>query len=64
MDFGDAALLVERGSPLTHVAIVARELGVPTVVQIKNLTAAVRTGMTVDVDGGAGTVTILSDGPR
>jgi pyruvate,water dikinase len=54
-----SALLVERGSPLTHVAVVARELGVPTVVQIANLTAAVRTGMTVEVDGGEGTVRIL-----
>lgn len=56
-----SALLVERGSPLTHVAVVARELGVPTVVQIRNLTAAVRTGMTVDVDGSAGTVRILPE---
>jgi rifampicin phosphotransferase len=59
-----SALLVERGSPLTHVAVVARELGVPTVVQIKDLTTAVQTGMTVDVDGGAGTVRILSEGTR
>ena len=56
-----SALLVERGSPLTHVAIVARELGVPTVVQIKDLTAAVRTGMLLDVDGSDGTVTILAE---
>ncbi len=54
-----SALLVERGSPLTHVAVVARELGVPTVVQIKNLTASVRTGMLLDVDGSAGTVRVL-----
>jgi pyruvate,water dikinase len=59
-----SALLVERGSPLTHVAIVARELGVPTVVQIKNLTAAVRTGTLLNVDGSDGTVTILSEDER
>ncbi|GAA3211828.1 PEP/pyruvate-binding domain-containing protein [Actinocorallia longicatena] len=53
-----AALLVERGSPLTHVAIVARELGVPAVVQIPCLTARVRDGMSLTVDGGTGTVTI------
>lgn len=57
-----SALLVERGSPLTHVAVVARELGVPTVVQIKNLTASVRTGMLLDVDGSAGTVRVLLEG--
>lgn len=55
-----SALLVERGSPLTHVAIVARELGLPTVIQIKGLTAAVRSGQVLSVDGGAGTVTVLS----
>jgi pyruvate,water dikinase len=54
-----SALLVERGSPLTHVAIVARELGIPTVVQIKDLLASVRTGARLRVDGGAGTVEVL-----
>jgi phosphohistidine swiveling domain-containing protein len=52
------ALLIERGSPLTHVAIVARELGVPTVVQIPDLTTRIRTGMRLTVDGAAGTVQI------
>lgn len=54
------ALLIERGSPLTHVAIIARELGIPTVVQIENLTSLLRDGMTVRVDATAGTVTVLS----
>jgi pyruvate,water dikinase len=53
-----AALLVEVGSPLNHVAIVARELGVPTIVQIAGLTATVRSGMQVRVDGGTGTLAI------
>lgn len=54
-----AALLVEIGSPLNHVAIVARELSVPTIVQIQGLTRTLRTGMRVRIDGGAGTVTII-----
>ena len=54
------ALLIERGSPLTHVAIIAREMGIPTVVQIDGLTTALRTGMEVEVDATGGTVTILS----
>jgi phosphohistidine swiveling domain-containing protein len=54
-----SALLIERGSPLTHVAIIARELQLPTVVQIDGLTRRLRTGMRVRVDGTAGTVTIL-----
>ncbi|MFY1632138.1 phosphoenolpyruvate synthase [Solwaraspora sp. WMMB335] len=56
-----AGLIIERGSPLTHVAIVARELGVPTVVKVKGATRELETGMTVHMDGGAGTVTILHD---
>jgi rifampicin phosphotransferase len=56
-----SALLVERGSPLTHVAIVARELNIPTVVQIKDLTSEVQTGMRLAVDGSDGIVTILAE---
>ncbi len=56
------ALVIERGSPLTHVAIVARELGVPTVVQLPGVTRTVRTGMPLRVDGTAGTVTVLDEG--
>lgn len=59
-----SALLIERASPLTHVAIIARELGVPTVVQIDGLTDAVRTGMTVTVDGANGRVTVLAEQPE
>jgi phosphohistidine swiveling domain-containing protein len=57
-----SALLIERGSPLTHVAIVARELGIPTVVQIPRLTQRVRTGMRLHVDGDAGVVTAEARG--
>ncbi|MDI5968841.1 phosphoenolpyruvate synthase [Streptomyces sp. SL13] len=58
-----SALVIERGSPLTHVAIVARELGIPTVVQVKGVMAELETGMRVRVDGAAGTVTILAEAP-
>ncbi|MFF3409159.1 phosphoenolpyruvate synthase [Streptomyces sp. NPDC002742] len=58
-----AALVIERGSPLTHVAVVARELGIPTVVQVKGATAEIRTGTRLRVDGAAGTVTVLADPP-
>ncbi|WP_330253222.1 phosphoenolpyruvate synthase [Nocardia sp. NBC_00565] len=59
-----SALVIERGSPLTHVAIVARELGVPTVVQVRDLTKKIRTGMRIRVDGTNGTVTVLSGGEQ
>lgn len=56
-----AGLLVERGSLLSHSAIVAREMGLPAIVGIKGLTRALHTGMRVRMDGKAGTVTILTD---
>ncbi|MER5468226.1 phosphoenolpyruvate synthase [Streptomyces sp. NPDC002685] len=58
-----SALVIERGSPLTHVAVVARELGIPTAVQVKGATTEIRTGARLRVDGAAGTVTVLADPP-
>ncbi|MFF5538083.1 phosphoenolpyruvate synthase [Streptomyces cinerochromogenes] len=58
-----AALVIERGSPLTHVAVVARELGIPTVVQVRGATTEIRGGSRLRVDGAAGTVTVLADPP-
>ncbi|MEU4243746.1 phosphoenolpyruvate synthase [Actinoplanes sp. NPDC026619] len=54
-----AGLIIERGSPLTHVAIVARELGVPTIVKVKGATRELQTGMLVRMDGGTATITVL-----
>ncbi len=54
-----SGLLIERGSILSHSAIVAREMGIPTIVGIPGLTSAVRTGQRVAMDGAAGTVRIL-----
>lgn len=56
-------LVVERGSALSHSAIVARELGVPCAVGLPGLTARVRTGDRVRLDGGAGTLDLLTDPP-
>jgi rifampicin phosphotransferase len=52
-----AGILIERGSPLSHSAIVARELGVPTIVGIPGLTATLSTGMAIEMDGGTGRIT-------
>ncbi|WP_432004123.1 phosphoenolpyruvate synthase [Streptomyces sioyaensis] len=54
-----SALVIERGSPLTHVAIVARELGIPTVVQVKGAVREIATGMRLRLDGGTGAITLL-----
>lgn len=56
-----SGILVERGSLLSHSAVVARELGIPTIVGIRGLTRALRTGQRVRMDGRHGTVEILTD---
>ena len=54
-----SGLLIERGSILSHSAIVAREMGIPTIVGIPGLMAAVTTGQTVRMNGAAGTVEVV-----
>jgi rifampicin phosphotransferase len=56
-----SGLLIERGSILSHSAIVAREMGLPTIVGIPGLVATLQNGQRVTMDGAAGTVEILSD---
>jgi pyruvate,water dikinase len=51
-----SGLLIERGSILSHSAIVAREMGIPTIVGIAGLVSILKTGQVVTMDGGAGTV--------
>ncbi len=53
------AVVVERGSVLSHSAIVAREFGIPCVVGLRDALSLLRDGQLVEVDGGAGTVTVL-----
>jgi phosphohistidine swiveling domain-containing protein len=55
-----AAVVTDVGAPLSHAAIVARELGIPAVVGCGNATTALRTGDRVRVDGTAGTVEVLT----
>jgi phosphohistidine swiveling domain-containing protein len=57
--FISAALVVDIGGALSHAAVVARELGIPCVVNTGVGTKAIRTGDLVRVDGEAGTVEIL-----
>jgi pyruvate,water dikinase len=57
--FLSAALVVDIGGPLSHAAVVARELSLPCVVNTRTGTRALRTGDFVRVDGAAGTVLVL-----
>ncbi|MGQ0804544.1 MAG: PEP/pyruvate-binding domain-containing protein [Actinomycetota bacterium] len=54
-------LVAETGSVLSHLAILARELGVPTVVGVDGATSRLRPGMRVLVDGTTGEVSAEID---
>ncbi len=51
-----SGILVERGSTLSHSAVIARELGIPAVVGVANLLAIVKDGESVRLDGAKGTL--------
>jgi len=55
-----AAVVTDVGAPLSHAAIVARELGIPAVVGCGDATMRLQTGDRVRVDGGRGEVEILA----
>ena len=54
-----AAVVTDVGAPLSHAAIVARELGIPAVVGCGNATMLLHSGDRVRVDGSNGTVDVL-----
>jgi len=54
-----AAVVTDVGAPLSHAAIVARELGIPAVVGCFNATSLLRTGDLIRVDGGRGIVELM-----
>lgn len=53
------AIVTDVGAPLSHAAVIARELGIPAVVGCGNATVCLQTGDRVLVDGGKGTVAVL-----
>jgi pyruvate,water dikinase len=56
--FVDAsALVLETGGYISHGAIVAREYGIPAVVNIRKATQIIGSGEVIAVDGWNGTVT-------
>lgn len=49
-------LVLETGGPLSHAAIVARELGIPAVLCVAGATSVIADGDRIEVDGYAGVV--------
>jgi pyruvate,water dikinase len=59
-----AAIVTDLGGPLSHAAIIAREYGVPSVMNVKSGTRALRTGDLLEVDGDRGTVRVVESASR
>jgi pyruvate,water dikinase len=55
-----SAIIVERGSLLSHSAIVSREMGIPCIVSVDGLLRTLKTGDEVLIDGSTGTIKILN----
>lgn len=54
-------LIVEKGSILSHTAIIGRELGIPTIVGVKNATKKLKSRDRVRMDGHTGKITIIKE---
>jgi pyruvate,water dikinase len=55
-----SAVVCNVGAFASHAAIVAREIGLPCAVSVVDATTRIPPGATIEVDGGTGTVTVLS----
>jgi pyruvate,water dikinase len=56
-----SGLLIEGGNVLSHFAVIARELGIPTIVGLRGITDTLEDGEQVRMDGAMGTVERLVD---
>jgi pyruvate,water dikinase len=54
-------MVVERGSLVSHTAITGRLLGIPTVVAVAGASTVIADGAPLEIDGGTGTVRLLSE---
>ena len=53
-----AAIATDAGTRVSHVAILARSLGIPAVVGLRDATSRLRTGEMAILDGAAGTISV------
>ncbi|HTO59478.1 MAG TPA: PEP-utilizing enzyme, partial [Pseudomonadales bacterium] len=56
-----AAVVVETGSYLSHAGTIARELGIPCLVDVTGVMSALRNGQRICVDATQGKAFLLAD---
>lgn len=54
-----SGIIVERGSLLSHSAIVSREMGIPCIVGVTGLLVTLKTGDEIEMDGSTGMIKLL-----
>ena len=52
-------IVSEKGSLLSHTAIISREIGIPSIVGVEDATTIIHTGDVIQMDGTTGKVEIL-----
>ena len=55
-----SGIIVERGSLLSHSAIVSREMGKPCIVSVSGLLKTIQTGDEIEMDGSTGEIKIIN----
>ena len=53
-----AGVISEKGNPLSHVAIVSREINIPAIVGVPDAVNRIRTGQSLSIDGTTGSVNV------
>ncbi len=53
-------VIAEKGSLLSHTAIISRELNVPVIVGVEKVTSILKSGDTVRMDANKGTIKVIS----
>lgn len=54
-------IIAEKGSLLSHTAIISRELNKPSIVNVKNATSILKTGDFIELNSKTGTIKILKE---
>ena len=59
-----SGVISEKGSLLSHTAIISRELKIPAIVGVENLLNTIHTGDLIEMDGNKGTIKIIKKGDQ
>lgn len=56
---GVKGIIIEKGSMLSHAAIISRELGIPCIINVKNATQIFKSGMKIRMNGDTGEIEVV-----